>query len=75
MIEKDPDCRHLNKTRWPGRDVVADIARVTKGDIEKYVRSVPGLTGVVAGGGSPCQGISKLNADRIHLQDPRSKLF
>ena len=47
--------------RWPGCDVVADIARVTKG-----------LTGV---GGSPCQGILRLNADRVHLQDPRSKFF
>ena len=61
VIEKDPDCRSLNKMRWPGCDVVADIARVTKG-----------LTGV---GGSPCQGILRLNADRVHLQDPRSKFF
>lgn len=26
VIEKDPDCRSLNKMRWPGCDVVADIA-------------------------------------------------
>ena len=61
VIEKDPDCRSLNKMRWPGCDVVADIARVTKG-----------LTGV---GGSPCQGILRLNADRVHLQDPRPKFL
>ena len=35
VIEKDPDCRRLNKTRWPGCDVVADITRATKGNIEK----------------------------------------
>lgn len=75
VIEKDPECRRLNKTRWPGCDAITDITRVTKGEIEKYMRSVPGLTGVVAGGGSPCQGLSKLNVNRIHLQDPRSQLF
>ena len=75
VIEKDPECRRLNKTRWPGCDVITDITRVTKGEIEKYMRSVPGLTRVIAGGGSPCQGLSKLNVDRIHLQDPRSQLF
>ncbi|CAK9115233.1 unnamed protein product [Durusdinium trenchii] len=65
VIEKDPECRRLNKTRWPGCDVITDITRVTKGEIEKYMRSVPGLTG----------GLSKLNVNRIHLQDPRSQLF
>ena len=64
VMEKDPECRRLNRTRWPGCDVIADITRVTKGEIEKYMRSVPGLTGVIAGGGSPCQGLSKLNVDR-----------
>ena len=25
VIEKDPECRRLNRTRWPGCDVIADI--------------------------------------------------
>lgn len=33
------------------------------------------MTGVIVGGGSPCQGISKLNADRIHLQEPPRGCF
>ena len=39
------------------------------------MRGVSGLTAVSAGGGSPCQGILRSNADRVHLQDPRSKFL
>lgn len=42
VIEKDPECRRLNKTRWPSCDVIVDITRVTKAEIEKRVRSIPG---------------------------------
>ena len=75
VVEKDPDCRRLNAVRWPGCDVWSDIEKLAKKDIERMMRSVPGITGVVAAGGSPCQGLSKLSCDRKHLEDPRSKLF
>ena len=75
IIEKDPDCRRLNSVRWPGCDIWSDIERVSKKDVDRMMRSVPGLTGVLAGGGSPCQGLSKLSSDRQHLEDPRSRLF
>eukprot|EP00438_Fugacium_kawagutii_P006902 Skav221026 [mRNA] locus=scaffold576:100629:103533:- [translate_table: standard] len=75
VVEKDPGCRRVNKVRFPGCDVITDINTVTKDQVEKIMRSVPGLTGVVAGGGSPCQGLSKLSVNRRHLEDPRSKLF
>ena len=75
VVEKDPDCRRLNAVRWPGCDVWSDIEKLGKKDIERMMRSVPGITGVVAAGGSPCQGLSKLSCDRKHLEDPRSKLF
>ena len=75
VVEKDPECRRLNSVRWPGCDVWVDIGKVTKKEVERMMRSVPGLTGVVAGGGSPCQGLSKLSANRRHLEDPRSGLF
>ena len=48
---------------------------MTTAEIEKRVRSVPGLTGVVSGGGPPSQGISKLKARRKRLEDERSRLF
>ena len=75
VIEQDPSCRRLNSVRWPGCDVWTDINRVTKKDVERMMRSVPGLTGVISGGGSPCQGLSMLSSQRLHLEDPRSKLF
>eukprot|EP00438_Fugacium_kawagutii_P012525 Skav208185 [mRNA] locus=scaffold2530:386691:389727:+ [translate_table: standard] len=75
VVEKDRDCKRLNKVRWPGCEVMSDIEKVTKKELEKAIRNVAGVTGVIAGGGSPCQGLSKLSAHRQHLRDPRSALF
>eukprot|EP00438_Fugacium_kawagutii_P004912 Skav217251 [mRNA] locus=scaffold47:369148:372975:- [translate_table: standard] len=75
IVESDRECRRLNKNRWPGCEVICDIRSMTKKDIEKVVRSVPGVTGIIGAGGSPCQGLSKLSVNRSHLDDPRSALF
>ncbi|CAJ1461453.1 unnamed protein product [Effrenium voratum] len=75
VIEMDSSCRRLNLTRWPGCEVMLDIQKIKKSDLEKVMRSVPGLTGVITGGGSPCQGLSRLSSNRQHLDDPRSALF
>eukprot|EP00438_Fugacium_kawagutii_P009581 Skav215539 [mRNA] locus=scaffold4176:50605:51650:- [translate_table: standard] len=75
VIEKEKDCRRLNSVRYPGADLWCDIKKVTKKDIEKVLRTTPGATGVIAGGGSPCQGLSRLSSLRQHLDDERSKLF
>lgn len=75
VVESDAECRRLNALRWPGCDILTDVEKVTKKELEKIMGGVPGLTGVLAGGGSPCQGLSKLSANRSHLADPRSKLF
>eukprot|EP00438_Fugacium_kawagutii_P035840 Skav200292 [mRNA] locus=scaffold2127:400532:404444:+ [translate_table: standard] len=75
VIEKEKSCRRLNSVRFPGADVWTDIKKVTKKDIEKVITKTPGATGVIAGGGSPCQGLSRLSANRIHLEDERSKLL
>eukprot|EP00438_Fugacium_kawagutii_P031803 Skav203274 [mRNA] locus=scaffold324:47756:49783:+ [translate_table: standard] len=75
VIEKEKDCRRLNSVRYPGADLWCDIKKVTKKDIEKVLRTTPGVTGVIAGGGSPCQGLSRLSSLRQHLDDERSKLF
>eukprot|EP00438_Fugacium_kawagutii_P020958 Skav211849 [mRNA] locus=scaffold305:925833:932175:+ [translate_table: standard] len=75
VIDKDPHCRHLLRVRWPGCDVWTDVKKVSKKDLEKVMRATPGLTGVICGGGSPCQGLSKLSSQRTHLEDERSKLF
>lgn len=75
VVEQSPECRRLNLTRWPGCDIVVDIEKLTRKDIGRMKHSVPGITGVIAGGGSPCQGLSKLSVHRQHMEDPRSKLF
>ena len=75
IIEKDPDCRRLHRRRWPSCSLLVDIKKVTKKQLEKEIKRIPGVTGVVAGGGSPCQGLSKLSSQRLHLEDPRSALF
>ena len=75
VVESSVECRRLNALRYPGCDLIPDIEKLTKKEVEKLIRSVPGLTGVISGGGSPCQGLSKLAANRKHLEDPRSKLF
>eukprot|EP00438_Fugacium_kawagutii_P028598 Skav226690 [mRNA] locus=scaffold3971:127988:129514:- [translate_table: standard] len=43
--------------------------------VKEWLQKVPDLDGVIVGGGSPCQGLSVLSADRKHLLDPRSALF
>ena len=75
VVEQDPDCRRLHRARWPGCEFINDITKLEKKDIEKAMRRVPNLTGVISGGGSPCQGLSKLSSERQHLEDPRSALF
>ena len=75
VVEQDPDCRRLHRARWPGCEFINDITKLEKKDIEKATRRVPNLTGVISGGGSPCQGLSKLSSERQHLEDPRSALF
>ena len=57
VIEQDVKCRRLNAGRWPGCDLVVDIKKLKRKERERVLRSVPGLTGVIARGGSPCQGL------------------
>ncbi len=75
IVEADADCRRLHRRRWPGVVERGDIKRVTKDDVRGWMKSVTGLTGVIAGGGSPCQGLSLLSSERRHFDDPRSALF
>ena len=75
VIEVDPDCRRLHRRRWPGCHCLGDIKKVSKKQMMDLVRKVPGVTGIIGGGGSPCQGLSRLSSEREHLSDPRSALF
>lgn len=73
--EIDPDCKRLLRRRFPGVELMGDIKNLTHERMDKLIGKVFQATGIVAGGGSPCQGLSKLSADRRHLDDERSKLF
>ena len=59
VIEQDADCRRLHRRRWPGCKLISDVKTLTKDQLRKMMVGVSGLTGVIAGGGSPCQGLSK----------------
>eukprot|EP00435_Cladocopium_sp_Y103_P043576 s1827_g12.t1 len=75
VVEKDADCRRLMRRTYPGADFFGDITKFGAKEIEKLLDKVPEATGIVAGGGSPCQGLSLLSSKRKHLNDERSKLF
>ena len=75
VIEKDPNCRRLHRRRWPGCKLISDISQLTKPMLSKMMDEISDITGVIAGGGSPCQGLSKLSVFREGLDDPRSALF
>ena len=75
VIESCAECRRLHAAHWPGCEFITDIQKVRRRDLEKIMRSVPDLGLVICGGGSPCQGLSKLSVNRMHLEDPRSALF
>lgn len=75
VIESDRHCRRCIRRTWPGGSEYTDVAKLTKEDIKKELGKVEEPVLVVAGGGSPCQGLSKLSSERKHFQDERSGLF
>ena len=75
FVESDPHCRRLLRRKFPGADFSGDIKKVDEAMIRKSLGKLHGITGIVVGGGSPCQGISKLSSERTHMQNVRSALF
>eukprot|EP00438_Fugacium_kawagutii_P030064 Skav225587 [mRNA] locus=scaffold901:108728:113061:+ [translate_table: standard] len=75
VIEQDPACRRLIRRTWPGGAEFTDITKVSLAELVKEINKVESPTLVVAGGGSPCQGFSKLSTKRKHFADQRSGLF
>ena len=75
VVEREEDLRRLHRRVWPGGEEKIDISKVTVDELVGCVQKIPALTGVIAGGGSPCQGISTLSSERRHLEDERSALF
>ena len=75
VVEKERDLRRLHRRVWAGSEEKVDITKLKREDLVACFKRVPGITGVIAGGGSPCQGLSVLSSERQHLSDSRSKLF
>ena len=74
-VESDKDCRRLLRRVHPGAEMLKDIRDFDEKFLRRILAKVPGVTGIIIGGGSPCQGLSKLSSKRKHLQDERSGLF
>ena len=74
-VESDPDCRRCLRRKFPGLELCSDIRKIDRNMVRRWLRQIPDASGVLVGGGSPCQGLSKLSVDRSHLADPRSALF
>ena len=75
MVEKDVDCRRLLRRKYLGSDFCSDITKFNEGLLKRAMEKVPGLTGMIVGGGSPCQGLSRLSSERSHLEEERGALF
>ena len=74
--EVDKECKRLVRKRWPGVIELGDIQKIDRDKIEALHRSVGyDVDLVLCGGGSPCQDLSALLADREGLAGSRSKLF
>ena len=75
VVESDQNCRRLLRRKMPGSDFCSDVKKVDKKMVQDAISKVPGISGIVVGGGSPCQGLIKLSSGREHLKDERSALF
>lgn len=75
FVEQDKHCRRLLRRRHPGAELHPDVKSFGVKEIEAALDRCGRAVGVIVGGGSPCQGLSRLSTLREHLEDPRSRLF
>lgn len=75
VVEQDKACRRLIRRTWPGGSEYSDIRKLTESCLAKEIERVEKPLLVIAGGGSPCQGLSQLSSERRHFADGRSALF
>eukprot|EP00435_Cladocopium_sp_Y103_P065997 s127_g28.t1 len=74
--EVDKECKRLVRRRWPGVLELGDITKVSEETLGNLMGSVGfSVDFVLCGGGSPCQDLSVLLANRTGLAGSRSKLF
>ena len=74
--EVDVACKRLVRRRWPGVIELGDVTKIGSEQLESLARCCgSNIDLVLCGGGSPCQDLSVLLANRQGLQGSRSKLF
>lgn len=74
--EIDASCKRLVRRRWPGVIELGNVEKINQGDLDNLSKSCGHAVDLVlVGGGSPCQDLSALLANRQGLQGARSKLF
>lgn len=75
VCECDPHCIAVLRKFIPGCIAFKDIKAVKEIHIQEILNAHPSIEMVIQGGGSPCQGLSKLSTGRKHFEDDRSALF
>jgi len=73
-IEIDPRAQRVTAAAWPGATAVDDIKSVTVEQLREWLWKYPHLKLILVVGGSPCQGVSGLNANALGMLDPRTTL-
>ncbi|CAK0905731.1 unnamed protein product [Prorocentrum cordatum] len=74
--ETDAKARRVVRLRWPGAIDWGDVRTVTAQTVEDLrIAYQSEVDLVVAGAGSPCQGLTGLNAAGRGLADPKSSVF
>ena len=75
-VECNPEASRVVESRFPHCTFVAQIEEVDESKVKAWSTTFSQAGLVVIGAGPPCQGVSKLNADRKGaLKDHRSSLF
>ena len=75
VCDNSERCLRVLREYLPGCEQWKDITLVNEEMIHKFLDRYPNAQGCIQGGGSPCQGLSKLSALRRHFEDERSGLF
>ena len=75
-VEMQPEARRVVESYFPDSEFVEDVELVNEEMVKSWSLKYGTVGLVLIGSGPPCQGVSRLNADRRGaLRDHRSKLF
>ena len=73
-IEKEEAARRVSSGAFPGVRHVSDIRLVCAKDLADCAGTEMHIKDIIHWGGFHCQGLSRLNADKNGMSDPRTQL-